>query len=135
MIQIPQCTMRIDPDAFGNVCTHDSNSGRVVSITGCVDCPLADFGIKQPVSHEERSLWQEAKHAAAGAINTAKAYLGIDPATPETMKARWAICSKCEHNDLGRCNLCGCGVSEKLRLASQSCPIMLWVAETSNGSH
>jgi len=43
---------------------------------------------------------------------------------------RMAICKSCEHFKLTacsmRCSLCGCFLSAKLRLKSESCPIGMW---------
>ncbi|MCC7409966.1 MAG: hypothetical protein IT442_18005 [Phycisphaeraceae bacterium] len=57
-----------------------------------------------------------------GAVGLAKAYLGLDKADDATARRRWEICTTCEHFDLGLCRLCGCHLSAKVRLASQSCP-------------
>lgn len=57
-----------------------------------------------------------------GAVGLAKAYLGLDKADDATARRRWSTCTTCEHFDLGLCRLCGCHLSAKVRLASQSCP-------------
>lgn len=58
---------------------------------------------------------------------------GILLAREATVNERIDTCLSCEHliNTLGvnRCNLCGCGLILKVRLAASSCPISKWSVE------
>ena len=48
----------------------------------------------------------------------------------EVQTAREAICNPCEHNQGGRCKLCGCSICgqilNKTRLSTESCPAGKW---------
>ena len=39
---------------------------------------------------------------------------------------RMNICKKCEHYSKGKCVLCGCILSLKTKMDSESCPIHKW---------
>lgn len=43
-----------------------------------------------------------------------------------TLATRKAICGDCEHHSGSRCTLCGCNLSAKQRLATESCPAKKW---------
>ena len=47
----------------------------------------------------------------------------IAPASPEVIAERTAICSACEHHDLGRCRDCGCYLWSKVRCAGERCSL------------
>ena len=61
-----------------------------------------------------------------GALNLLKAELGVDYAGDETVADRKAKCESCEHNDIGRCNACGCYLWAKVRSKKQTCPAGKW---------
>jgi hypothetical protein len=50
--------------------------------------------------------------------------------TATTFMHRMNICGGCEHMNKGlrvsRCNLCGCILALKARLASEHCPVKKW---------
>ena len=64
--------------------------------------------------------------AVRGAIGIAKAYSGIGLADRRTAESRYMACQKCQHNDLGRCIICGCFVAAKVRNRSERCPVEQW---------
>ncbi len=43
-----------------------------------------------------------------------------------TIAERKAICEPCQHNDIGRCQSCGCILWAKIRTAGDVCPEELW---------
>ena len=51
-------------------------------------------------------------------------------ADQSTVVERLFLCGQCEHKKgsgfMARCNLCGCFIEAKTRLASQSCPDGRW---------
>ena len=53
-------------------------------------------------------------------------------ADQSTVVERLFHCGQCEHKKgsgfMARCNLCGCFIEAKTRLASQSCPVGRWSA-------
>lgn len=66
-----------------------------------------------------------------GAAGIAKAVLGIDAADAETAKRREAVCGACEHvtltaGVLRRCEICGCALAAKVKIAGEKCPIGKW---------
>lgn len=73
-----------------------------------------------------------AQKIQSGIIGNAKAVLHIDRASDDTINQRWEICSKCEHYKHWMCDLCGCIVSQKIKIASEECPIKKWLKEARN---
>ena len=74
--------------------------------------------------------------AVKGAVGVAKAAFGMNAASSDDYKARWAICLSCDQHDAGRCLACGCFTGAKVRVARESCPMSKWVAVeaiTTNG--
>lgn len=69
-----------------------------------------------------------------GAVGVAKAALGVQAATDEVVRARWAACLACDAHDCGRCTACGCFTGAKVRVASEACPRGVWSAVTVEGS-
>ena len=49
-------------------------------------------------------------------------------APQEEQERRLAICGGCEHKKGAKCNLCGCFLNYKTRLASSECPMGEWSA-------
>ena len=66
----------------------------------------------------------EMRRILHGAVGIAVAVTGLDPAEPELVQRRMAICGECEHSKFkpGKCDLCGCLLGAKIRLASEKCP-------------
>lgn len=78
--------------------------------------------------------------AVSGAVGLAKNVLGIEQVSDDVWAARLNACRSCAHlqrfqaalppsADLGlldRCQLCGCPVKEKAKLAGEECPAGLW---------
>lgn len=76
----------------------------------------------------------------SGAVGLAKNVLSIEQVADDVWAARLNACRTCEHlqrfqaalppsADLGlldRCQLCGCLVKEKAKLAGEKCPAGLW---------
>jgi hypothetical protein len=60
-------------------------------------------------------------------VDTA-ARLVRDPkmASDDLREARLAVCKDCEHNDGGRCRLCGCFILPKSHFQSMECPDNRW---------
>ena len=69
-----------------------------------------------------------------GAVGVAKAALGVQAASDETVRSRWAACLACDAHDCGRCTECGCFTGAKVRVASESCPRGVWAAVTVEGA-
>lgn len=61
-----------------------------------------------------------------GAIGVAKAFAVVGAAGRTTAQSRYAICLKCESNDLGQCLACGCFVAAKVRNRNEQCPSGKW---------
>jgi hypothetical protein len=53
---------------------------------------------------------------------------GVDPVTDEAKSARLAICAGCEFFIASetRCSKCGCKLTAKVAMRSQSCPLGKW---------
>lgn len=72
-----------------------------------------------------RSLWQ---------ATDAFARSGFATTGFEEFKRRLSLCAGCPHWDSrgfvfgGRCRLCGCATSVKLRMATATCPAGKWAA-------
>lgn len=70
--------------------------------------------------------------AIGGAVGIAKATLGVDPATPETIEARRKTCESCPDGlyENGRCDLrkggCGCRLALKWKIDGERCPRGHW---------
>lgn len=77
---------------------------------------------------------KDAIHYAKGAAKVAQSIAGIGIADAATIEARRAICRACEHampckHNVARkctCNLCGCRLAHKTRLAREKCPEGKW---------
>lgn len=63
---------------------------------------------------------------ARGAIGLTKAAIGADPAPPDVVAARRAICEQCEYRKGSRCLLCGCFTQPKTALLGSTCPASRW---------
>ena len=80
------------------------------------------------------NLFKEAEKVSKSLRSSAaKAGVAIAQGKPivaqkDKAKERLDICSKCKDLDkiLGRCNLCGCFVSAKVRADYESCPSGKW---------
>lgn len=78
---------------------------------------------------KKKTITQKIRDGVTGSI---KSVLCIDRATDDTISKRWEICSKCEHYKHWMCGLCGCVVSQKIKVASEECPIKKWPKESVN---
>lgn len=85
-----------------------------------------------------------ARRVAHGAAGLVKSMVGADPAPPEVVASRLAVCAACEHShpadkpvEKRRCGklvdvlkpgspTCGCNVVRKTKLRSESCPLGKW---------
>lgn len=68
-----------------------------------------------------------------GAVQAAKAVVGLDRAPANVISARLAACRRCDqatrHRDgvrVLRCQTCGCWIRLKIRLAGEQCPRGKW---------
>lgn len=61
-----------------------------------------------------------------GAAGLAKAAMGLERASEETIRTRSLICRTCEHYRHGFCAKCGCMIAAKVRVASEACPLHRW---------
>ena len=70
-----------------------------------------------------------------GAVGLTKHAVGKDRATKEEAERRWAICSSCEHFEMGICvgGGCGCHLSAKVRLDSYRCKLGKWDKDGDDG--
>jgi hypothetical protein len=132
----------------------------------CQSCPIAggciaerpgySFACKFADGTESEKLWlvnrsaqlegkppQEYPSIVTQAGNLAKAVgrfvaSGLKRVDEETYQERLAICRTCDQYDAAqkRCRLCGCKTTAKLRMASESCPLLepKWSAVTSPSS-
>jgi hypothetical protein len=79
----------------------------------------------------------------AGAVGLAKAAVGAEPVPPEVLQDRRDKCRECPHASrdpkrldrptkgltvLSKCDLCGCFIAAKTKLASEACPDGRWPA-------
>ncbi len=57
---------------------------------------------------------------------------GLRLSSDETQASRRAICEGCPEFDRehGRCKICRCFISMKVRLPAEACPLSKWLAET-----
>ena len=69
-----------------------------------------------------------AGRSAARAIGAA-ATGGQVAASSNVIKRRREICQTCDNWTGGRCKLCGCFTSLKIKLATEACPIGKWGVE------
>lgn len=67
--------------------------------------------------------------AIEGIAGNAKAILGIDAASETEKNKRWSTCSECSHKKNWICEKCGCIIGQKIKIASESCPLGLWLEE------
>jgi hypothetical protein len=80
-----------------------------------------------PDSMKPATIAQTVTNGATGLV---KAALGLDRCDDATLAHRRATCAACDQMRDGRCNLCGCLLAAKQRLAGERCPIGKWVAVT-----
>lgn len=63
---------------------------------------------------------------AKGAGGLLKAALHIDPAPPEMIEERKAICAQCPEWTGRKCRKCGCWTGAKIRINGEKCPLGKW---------
>ena len=63
-----------------------------------------------------------------GAIKLNKAFNDNTDVSTDVIEHRKAICQQCEHNDIGRCEPCGCIIWAKIRFGGEACPHNHWAA-------
>jgi hypothetical protein len=73
----------------------------------------------------------EARTLRTRAVTLAKAVgkfiaSGMEKTPPDEEAERWAVCQSCEHLVGRRCAKCGCKLTYKLMMKSESCPIGKW---------
>lgn len=73
-------------------------------------------------------LMQQLRNAAGAATRVASNIIHGKPLTAEddVIAKRKEICNACEFFKNGRCLHCGCYLSSKQRLSSESCPVGKW---------
>jgi hypothetical protein len=76
-----------------------------------------------PDSMKPATITQTVTHGATGLV---KAALGLDRCDDATLDMRRATCAACDQMRDGRCNLCGCLLAAKQRLAGERCPAGHW---------
>ena len=73
------------------------------------------------------SSWLPPK--VASFLSTMKAWVKTGFKKSEFADTRYSICQKCDHFDGSLCNLCGCYMKGKTKIAGATCPIAKWKAE------
>jgi hypothetical protein len=63
---------------------------------------------------------------AGVAVKRLKLAIGVGLAPAPIADARKAICRSCHRNNGGRCDICGCPVAAKVKLAGETCPAGRW---------
>lgn len=98
---------------------------RVLLRDPSASCPVGSWG--KAVSQATGSkIIHGAIHGATGIT---KALLHIGRAAPAVIDQRMAVCRGCPRlRPGGRCDACGCFVSLKTTLATESCPVGKWSA-------
>lgn len=70
------------------------------------------------------------KRIVHGVAGLAKAALGLDKASEETIGHRRAICHDCDQRTRWWvCKKCDCVLEAKMRVASEECPLRKWPKE------
>jgi hypothetical protein len=69
------------------------------------------------------NIIQRVAHGATGLV---KAAFGLERCDDATLAHRRATCAACDQMRDGRCNLCGCLLAAKQRLAGERCPAGHW---------
>jgi len=80
----------------------------------------------EPENREKKSL---TSLASSGIVGNIKAISGIDRPSEEVIEKRWQICKNCEHNKFLICQECFCIISQKIKVASEKCPVGFWGKE------
>jgi hypothetical protein len=66
-------------------------------------------------------LMEQAKNFGKSMVDFAADGFGL--ASEEVQKQRMDICNACDLLKDGRCTLCGCGMSTKVKISSSKCPL------------
>lgn len=82
---------------------------------------------KRVLSGQMPGAKQLVRGAGKAAVRAAKA--GFLQRSAEELKRIKTICEKCDRYSGGRCDLCGCFLKAKWRLASEKCPLEKWLPE------
>jgi rubrerythrin len=122
--KLPACVFRaavVNEDAEF-ACSCPERDPGPATLAECLGCDL------RMANHFSReiaipSLLQQAVN---GAVGLAKNITGIDQASPEVITERYEICKACDQYKRWQCQKCGCPVAAKVRIASESCPILKW---------
>lgn len=134
--KLPPCVFRgeVLKEDGDFACLNDLRDSKVANLSACNECLL-----RQPQGFIENvasngpgfigSVVSAATRIVSGAVGTAKAYFGIDPAPESEVQRRYSICETCEMNVCGQCLHAGCNcfIGTKIRIASQSCPLEKWL--------
>lgn len=75
---------------------------------------------------------EQIANAASAGFRFAKSALSGEQVlvSAEVAHKRRETCLKCDNRAAGRCKLCGCWTSLKIKLATEACPVGKWLAET-----
>jgi len=97
---------------------------------GCTTCNKASARKAIAGAKEKTSILDAARKFAKGVPGAIKANLGADKAPDDAIASRRSICESCDLFNFGMCDPekggCGCVLSWKVSLASESCPKGKW---------
>jgi len=77
-------------------------------------------------NHDLEPVKMGVRELAQGAIGKLKSISGIGIAPQDVIDMRLEICTPCEHRSMKHCSICHCPISDKTRIASESCPAGFW---------
>ena len=119
---------------------HESGTlSFLIDSEGIIEIIHLDDGLFEIEETEDQKWLQAAGRITSGITGLIKTTLHIDRAAEEVITARTSICNTCEKNTpclKTRCcgrlgdvldpTTCGCILSEKVKLATEQCPLGKW---------
>ena len=94
--------------------------------TACRDCMKVRGELVQNIK-KLYSSWFPPK--VYSFLSTMKSWIKTGFKKSEFADVRYSICQKCDHFNGSACNLCGCFMKGKTKIAAAACPISKWKAE------
>jgi len=120
-----ECSVQLTKDSAKVTQVRDGREVKETTMTMKTD-PVVPTIVKKDGKECTGCGLAKLKRLITGSVKLLKSELGIDGTSTDELEMRKKICLGCEFYDFGVCTDCGCFLSAKVRLKSESCPKGRW---------